>query len=128
MYNDIHTTTGETIMSESTTKETIKRGLVKVLINAFNESDLTQVEFAKKLQTYQPVVSRLLNGDNSVFSIDQLLTFLDRLDNKVLVCISTKKFHRFPIQLTHEEKKFVRVIDAHKINESIDYDLLNLML
>lgn len=115
-------------MTESTTKEIIKRGLVKVLINAFSESDLTQVEFAKKLHTYQPVVSRLLNGDSSVFSIDQLITFLDRLDNKVLICVSTKKYHRFPIQLTHEEKKFVHVLDARKMNESIDYDILNLML
>lgn len=68
------------------------RGLVGLhLLEVLNEKHLKQREISDLLGIKQAEVSHLLNGHFSRFTVDKLLEFLKRLDQKVTIRISPHK-------------------------------------
>lgn len=62
----------------------MKAKLFDRVIQLIDDKQLKQGEIAKLLKVQQPRVSDLVNGKISVFSIEMLLDFLDRLGGKAM--------------------------------------------
>lgn len=58
------------------------------IFKTLEEKELKQREIAELLGIAQPDVSHLLNGHFSRFTVDKLLDFLKRLDQKVTIQIT----------------------------------------
>ena len=65
------------------------RGMIGIhIVNLLNAKDMKQREIADLLAIKQAEVSHLLNGNFSRFTIDKLLDFLKRMNQKVTISIS----------------------------------------
>lgn len=68
------------------------RGLIGFhVIKLLKDKDMKQREIAELLEIKQAEVSHLLNGHFSRFTVDKLLDFLKRMNQKVTIKISPHK-------------------------------------
>ncbi len=73
-------------------EELYARGLIGChVVQLLKEKDMKQREMAELLGVKQAEVSRLLNGHFSRFTVDKLLDFLKRMNQKVTIQISPHK-------------------------------------
>lgn len=69
----------------------LKANLVFQIAQLIDKKKLTQAKVAERIGLDQPKVSRLLRGHLDGFSVDRLLTILNRLGHSVEVRISAKE-------------------------------------
>ena len=69
----------------------LKAQLTLRISNLIEKKGWTQSQAADRMKLDQPKVSRLLRGELSGFSVDRLLTILNRLGHSVEVRISAKE-------------------------------------
>ena len=68
------------------------RGMIGIyIINLLKEKNMKQREIAELLGVKQAEVSHLLNGHFSRFTVDKLLDFLKKMNQKVTIQISPHK-------------------------------------
>ena len=65
--------------------------LMEHITEILGERNLTQVQAAGLLGTTQPVVSDLMNGKLSKFSIERLFSFLEALGHDVEIVVHPRK-------------------------------------
>lgn len=68
----------------------VKARLASKINQIIDKRNLTQVNAAKILGISQPKVSALMNGRLVEFSIERLITFLNKLDQDVKIVITEK--------------------------------------
>ena len=71
--------------------EMLKSSLKLELFKILKKAKLTQVQAAKKLGIGQPELSRLKTGNYAHYSLDRLITFVEKFDRKVDIKITKVK-------------------------------------
>lgn len=79
------------------TSELIRAEVALEIFKAMKQKKMTQVNAAKLLGIKQPDVSKLKNGNFSHFSLERLLTFLNKLGKTVELRIASAR-NRKPVQ------------------------------